>query len=167
MDDSDPVEMTLSTAQQHRALAHPVRHRLLFMLGRRTATLSELAAELGISKGSAAHHLKVLREAGLIRIDSTRTVRGGTEQRFKRTAERIRFDHGETTKAVLAAVADEVVNDVDPLLTLRSVRLSESQVQRLRRTLEELVHELPDEDGESRYGVLVGLYRPRTGDRVS
>jgi DNA-binding transcriptional ArsR family regulator len=167
MDASDGVEMTLSNPQQHRALAHPVRHRLLFTLGRRTATLSELAADLGISKGSAAHHLKVLREAGLIRIDSTRTVRGGTEQRFKRTAERIRFEHGETTKAVLASVAEEVANDVDPLLTLRSVRLSEAQVQRLRRTLEELVHELDDEEGEARYGVLVGLYRPRTAGGVS
>ena len=162
MEEPDTEEMTVSTPQQYRALGNPVRYRLLFALGRQSATLSQLAAELGISKGSAGHHLKVLREAGLIRLDSTRKVRGGTEQRFKRTAERVRFDTGESSKAALAAVADEIVTDEnDPLLVLRSVRLSESQAQRLRQTLEDLVGDLSDEDGESRYGVLVGLYRPR------
>ena len=162
MEAPDTEEMTVSTPQQYRALGNPVRHRLLFALGRRSATLSQLAAELGISKGSAGHQLKILREAGLIRLDSTRKVRGGTEQRFKRTAERVRFDNGASSKAALAAVADEVATDEnDPLLLLRNVRLSESQARRLRQTLEELAGDLSDEDGESRYGVLVGLYRPR------
>ncbi|MCD0447452.1 transcriptional regulator [Glycomyces sp. A-F 0318] len=160
MEAPDAEEMTVSTPQQYRALGNPVRHRLLFALGRRSATLSLLAAELGISKGSASHHLKILREAGLVRLDSTRKVRGGTEQRFKRTAERIHFDTGESSRAALAAVAGEIAADEDdPLLMLRNVHLSESQAQRLRETLEELVHDLPEEDGESRYGVLVGLYR--------
>jgi hypothetical protein len=62
----------------------------------------------------------------------------------------------------LAAVADEILTDEsDPLLMLRNVRLSRSQAERLRATLEEMVHDLSDEDGEARYGVLVGLYRPR------
>ncbi|MEU5155774.1 transcriptional regulator [Glycomyces sp. NPDC021274] len=163
MDAPDAEALTLSTPQQYRALGHPVRHRLLFALGQESATLSRLAADLGISKGSAGHHLKVLREAGLVRLDGTRQVRGGTEQRFKRTAPRLRFDGEVATKAALAAVADHMRTDEDPLLLLRGIRLSEAQARRLRETLEELVHELADEDGEERYGVLVGLYRPQAG----
>ncbi|MDN3242492.1 ArsR/SmtB family transcription factor [Glycomyces tritici] len=163
MDAPEAEELTLSTPQQYRALGHPVRHRLLFTLGQDSATLSRLATDLGISKGSVAHHLKVLREAGLVRLDSTRKVRGGTEQRFKRTAARLRFDDEEATKAALAAVADQMRTDDDPLFMLRSIRLSEPQARRLRETLEELVKGLSEEDGEERYGVLVGLYRPQAG----
>ncbi|SDD37715.1 helix-turn-helix domain-containing protein [Glycomyces harbinensis] len=160
---ADPESMTIATTRQYRALGHPVRHRMLFALGKEPATLSRLAADLEISKGSASHHLKILREAGLVRLDHTRQVRGGTEQYFKRTAERIRYDTGETTKVVLAAVAEEILTDEgDPLVLLRNVRLSEAQAQRLRKTLEDMVHELPDEDGEARHGVLVGVYRPRS-----
>lgn len=155
-------ETTIATPQQYRALGHPVRHRLLFALGQEAATLSRLAADLEISKGSAAHHLKILREAGLVHLDHTRQVRGGTEQYFKRTAKRLKFDTGEATKTVLAAVADEIVTDeADPLLLVRNIRLTGPQAERLRQTLEEMVHALPEDESGSRHGVMVGVYRPR------
>ncbi|MFC3494900.1 helix-turn-helix domain-containing protein [Glycomyces rhizosphaerae] len=155
-------ETTIATPQQYRALGHPVRHRLLFALGQEAATLSRLAADLRISKGSAAHHLKILREAGLVHLDHTRQVRGGTEQYFKRTAKRLKFDTGEATKSALAAVADEIVTDEsDPLLLVRNIRLTRPQAERLRRTLEEMVHDLSEDESGSRHGVMVGLYRPR------
>ncbi len=165
-DDTSPDgETTIATPQQYRALGHPVRHRMLFALGLEAATLSRLAADLEISKGSAGHHLKILREAGLVHLDHTRQVRGGTEQYFKRTAKRLRYDTGETTKTALAAVADEILTDEsDPLLLVRNLRLTQEQAERLRRTLEEIVHELPDDESGSRHGVLVGLYRPRQSE---
>ncbi|WP_112137392.1 ArsR family transcriptional regulator [Glycomyces dulcitolivorans] len=161
MNAPEPEDLTVASPQQYRALAHPVRHRLLFALGRQTATLSGLAADLGISKGSAGHHLKILREAGLVELAESKQVRGGTEQYFKRSFRKLHYEAGETTRAVLAAVADEVLTDEDdPLMTLRGVRLSRSQAEQLRKTLEDLVDGLPDEEGEDRYGVIVGLYRP-------
>ncbi|MEU6248877.1 ArsR family transcriptional regulator [Glycomyces sp. NPDC047010] len=157
-------DLTVSTPQQYRALGHPVRHRLLFALGQRPATLSGLAAELGISKGSAGHHLKILREAGLVNLDHERRVRGGTEQYFKRAFRKLHYEAGEATKVALAAVAEDVISDdADPLLTLRGVRLTEAQAAHLRRTLESLVDGLEDAEGEARYGVVVGLYRPGQG----
>jgi DNA-binding transcriptional ArsR family regulator len=155
----DDIER-ISTPQQHRALAHPARQRMLFRLGREAATLSRLAADLGISKGSAAYHLKVLREAGLVHLESTRKVRGGTEEYFRRSFERIRLDGDETRRAALAAVADELAADEDPFLTIRNIRLGPAQAARVRQALESLVAELEDEEGEPRYGVLVGLYNP-------
>ncbi|MFG3341255.1 ArsR/SmtB family transcription factor [Glycomyces sp. NPDC048151] len=156
----DPDAIAIATPQQFRALGHPVRHRLLFAIGRETATLSGLAAELGISKGSAGHHLKILLEAGLVRLDGTRQVRGGTEQHYRRAATKLDFSDGETTKAALAAVADEMATDDDSLFVLRSVRLGPAQARRLRETLETLAAEVEDEPGEARHGVLVGFYRP-------
>jgi DNA-binding transcriptional ArsR family regulator len=144
----------------HRALAHPARHRMLFLLRDEAATLGRIATALGISKGSAAYHLKVLREAGLVHLESTRKVRGGTEEYFRRSVERVRLNSGEARKAVLSVVADEVATDEDPFLTLRNIRLGPAQAARLRERLESLVTELEDEEGEPRYGVLVGLYRP-------
>ncbi|GAA1690134.1 hypothetical protein GCM10009830_42190 [Glycomyces endophyticus] len=159
MDDSEPLK--IATPQQYRALGHPARHRLLFALGERPATLSGLAAELGISKGSAGHHLKILREAGLVDLDETRQVRGGTEQYFKRAFRKLHYDTGETTRIALAAVADDLLtDDDDPLLHLRHVRLTEAQARQLRGTLETLVEDLENQEGEARYGVVVGLYRP-------
>ncbi|SDK82437.1 Helix-turn-helix domain-containing protein [Glycomyces sambucus] len=156
----EPVQV--ATPAQYRALGHPVRHRLLLALGERPATLSGLAADLGISKGSAGHHLKILREAGLVDLDEARKVRGGTEQYFKRAFRKLHLDPGESTKAALAAVADEMLTaEDDPLLHLRSVRLSEAQARRLRDTLDALVQDLENEEDGARYGVLVGLYRPR------
>jgi len=49
-----------------RALADPVRLALVDELSREGACACELRARLGLSAPLMSHHLKVLREAGLI-----------------------------------------------------------------------------------------------------
>lgn len=154
--------MEVTTAAQHKALSHPFRQRLLFALGREPATVSGLAARLGAQKGNVGHHLKVLRDAGMVRVASTRTVRGGTEVYWERAARRIDLPGNEAgpTAAMLAAVADEIAAaPEDPLLTLRHVRLTAGQARALTDAVERLVAEAPDEPGAPTYGLLVGLYR--------
>lgn len=157
----DVVHAT-SPAQMH-ALAHPTRHKILRALGSGDATVSQLSNRLGINKGNVAHHLAVLVRAGLARKGSTRTVRGGTEQYFVRTAERYLFapgDDGIATKAMLATIAEEIPADDDHLLHHRVVRLTAPQAKALRDHLESVVSALePANPGEHKYGVLVGLYR--------
>jgi DNA-binding transcriptional ArsR family regulator len=168
---SEPPDelLTITSATQYRALGHPLRHRLLFALGQRPATISQLAVALGSHKGNIAHHLKVLRAAGLVVITETRQVRGGTEQYYQRTARRFDFP-GEPgaahTSVLLQAVADEMASAaVEPLLLLRNIRLTEDQAGRLADTLNELASGLDDAgDGAARYGVLIGLYQPRQPD---
>jgi DNA-binding transcriptional ArsR family regulator len=154
-------EMTVESPQQHKALAHPMRHRLLFAIGQEPATVSQLAVSLNANKGSVAHHLKVLADAGLVVVDGTRQVRGGTEIYYRRAAERLRYPIGESTGIGLAAVADEIVaNDPDPLLILRHVRLTAVQAAHVTEVLRDLVEGLTEAGhAEPRYGVLVGLYR--------
>jgi DNA-binding transcriptional ArsR family regulator len=161
--------LTITSAEQYRALGHPLRHRLLFALGQRPATISQLAVALDSHKGNVAHHLKVLREAGLVAVTETRQVRGGTEQYYQRTARRFDFP-GQPGAAqagvLLQAVADEMTSAAgEPLLMLRNVRLTEDQAGRLANTLSELAGGLEDAgDGEARYGLLIGLYQPRQPD---
>ena len=79
--------MRVATPEQFKAMAHPLRQRLLFALIHQ-ATISQLATAMGSQKGNIAHHLKVLTEAGMVRMVATRTVRGGTERYYQRTARR-------------------------------------------------------------------------------
>ncbi|MDT8914669.1 winged helix-turn-helix domain-containing protein [Amycolatopsis sp. PS_44_ISF1] len=148
---------------QARAFAHPTRHRLLRGLGEDGATISQLAHRLGLNKGNVAHHLGVLVQAGLVRKGLTRTVRGGTEQYFVKTARRYKFsagENGEATKAMLATVAEEIPVDEEHLLAHRVVRLTAEQARALRDHLESVVHNLvPAHPGETEHGVLVGVYR--------
>jgi DNA-binding transcriptional ArsR family regulator len=158
--------LTVSSPEQYRALGHPLRHRLLFALGRSPATISQLAAALDSHKGNIAHHLKVLREAGMVAVVQTRQVRGGTEQYYQRTARRFHFVGEESaaqTPVMLQAVADEIATaTAEPVLVLRNIRLTEAQAERLASTLTELADGLDDApEGEARYGLLLGLYRPR------
>ena len=158
--------LTISGPEQYRALGHPLRHRLLFALGEHAATISPLAAALGSNKGTIAHHLKVLREAGLVRVAETRQVRGGTEQYYQRTARRLQFAGDERTSQTAVffqAVSQEIAGATEePVLVLRNVRLTESQAERLARTLTDLADNLEDAgDDQPKYGLLLGLYRPQ------
>jgi DNA-binding transcriptional ArsR family regulator len=158
--------LRVSTAEQYAALGHPTRLRLLFALGQQPATISQLAAELHSNKGNIAHHLKVLRDAGLVRLAHSRQVRGGTERYFIRSARK--FDFASEGAPAYTAMAMRTVGEemaaapTEPYITLRNIRLSQAQVDELTASLTQLVENLTDAaDTEPRYGLLLGLYRHR------
>jgi DNA-binding transcriptional ArsR family regulator len=66
-----------------RALAHPVRVRMLHLLRSEPLSASELARRLGIRFGSAQYHLRSLERAGIALRVGERTRRGGTEILFE------------------------------------------------------------------------------------
>lgn len=53
-------------AEMFKALAHPMRLRMLDKLRERSWCVCELAAEVGIEKSVASKHLSQLKSAGLI-----------------------------------------------------------------------------------------------------
>lgn len=158
--------MEVSTPEQFKALAHPMRHRLLFALGQRPATVSQLAASLSTHKGNIAHHLKVLATAGLVVSARTRRVRGGTEHYYQRAARGFSYSGpqaNDATAAAFQAIAAEVAAaEPDPFLVLRTIRLTREQAARITAVLREL-SETTEDAGEDqpRYGMLLGLYQPR------
>ena len=57
------------------ALGDPQRRAILQLLGERERSVGELAAELPISRPAVSRHLRLLREAGLVREEARGTRR--------------------------------------------------------------------------------------------
>ena len=159
----DDHQITVTTPEQFKALGHPMRHRILFTLGQGEATISQLAVTLGSNKGNVSHHLNVLARAGLVEPAGTRTVRGGTEQYYQRTFRMLNYDDAATTEAAFRALAAEIaVAEPDPFVQLRGLRLSPEHAEQITATLRDLAEQASDGDDHPLYGLLLGLYRPRS-----
>src|SRR5436190_17665169 len=78
--------IALTEPSQVKAISHPLRTTILGLLHERAATVTELAAALERPKSTVAHHVKVLAEAGLVRVVRTRRVRAIDERFYGRTA---------------------------------------------------------------------------------
>ena len=64
----DGPEAELELSGLARALAHPVRVRILKLLaGRRTCVCGEIVDELPLAQSTVSEHLRILKDAGLIR----------------------------------------------------------------------------------------------------
>lgn len=72
--DTDPVL---------RALAHPVRLRMLSLMWPGPMSAAELARELDISHALASQHLRRLDTVGLVELAEERMRRGGRERRYR------------------------------------------------------------------------------------
>lgn len=76
-DDSTPATQAL------RAIAHPVRLRLLSLLTGAELSAAEAARELGLTHANASYHLRVLLDAGQLEIASEERIRGGVAKRYR------------------------------------------------------------------------------------
>jgi DNA-binding transcriptional ArsR family regulator len=61
------VSATTATAP-FSALSDPARRRILELLRQRERPVNELVRQLGLSQPGVSKHLRVLREAGLVRV---------------------------------------------------------------------------------------------------
>jgi DNA-binding transcriptional ArsR family regulator len=68
---------------QLRALAHPLRLRLLELFTQGPRTAKQVAVALGLPPTRLYHHVAVLERAGLVRVRSTRRVRGAVEKYYE------------------------------------------------------------------------------------
>src|ERR1700759_608798 len=78
--------IALTEPSQVKALSHPLRTTILGLLHERAATVSELAVALERPKSTVAHHVKVLSDAGLVKVVRTRRVRAIEERFYGRPA---------------------------------------------------------------------------------
>lgn len=71
-----------------RAVAHPVRLRMLSLLTGTAMSAAEVARELDLTHANASYHLRLLADAGEIVVDGEEKVRGGTAKRYRYPHER-------------------------------------------------------------------------------
>lgn len=163
--------MALDQPSQVKAISHPLRTAILGLLHERAATVNELAAALGRPKSTVAHHVKVLAEAGLLRVVRTRRVRAIDERFYGRTA-RMFYVGVERT-----AEGDELPRDFNDFEVaaresaaafldgklwgfIRHARITEAQAAEFWERMAGLVAEfdrLP-RSGDTTYGFAVGVY---------
>lgn len=60
-------------ADLFKALSHPVRVKLLRWLARSNRYCGDLVSEAGLAQSTVSHHLRILREAGLINVEEQGT----------------------------------------------------------------------------------------------
>src|SRR3954454_21445275 len=82
-----------------RAMAHPVRLRMLSLLTGASLTAADVARELGLAHASASYHLRSLLSAGLIVQAGEERIRGGIAKRYRYDADRDRDRNRETFQA--------------------------------------------------------------------
>ncbi|MGW7008730.1 ArsR/SmtB family transcription factor [Streptomyces sp. NPDC054933] len=91
-----------------RALADPIRCRLLLALRQSPAYPSDLADALGISRTRLSNHLACLRDCGLVV-----TVPDGRRTRYELADERLGHAIDDLRTAVVAVDTDRTCADAD------------------------------------------------------
>lgn len=84
-----------------KALGHPLRQRILRVLGDRVASPVELSRELQEPLGNVSYHVKMLEELDAVELVRTAPVRG-TLEHFYRATMRAEFDDSHWARLPLA-----------------------------------------------------------------
>jgi DNA-binding transcriptional ArsR family regulator len=165
-EDDDVVR--LSTDEQLRAVNNLVRHRIIRLLRDGPATITQIADKLGVAKGSSSYHVRLLERAGVVRVVSTRKVRGVTERYYALAARRIEMPdpaQGEPDVLMRQVVADLEAAPFDParMVRLQNARLGPAKFAEFADRLEALMDELnaASEPEEGAVALAVALFRPQ------
>jgi DNA-binding transcriptional ArsR family regulator len=163
--------LALTTAPQVRAISNPLRTTILGLLHERAATVTELAGAVDRPKSTVAHHVKVLAEAGLVRVVRTRRVRAIEERFYGRTARMFyvaverRGDGADLPTdfndfEVAARESQQAFQDRQLWGFIRHARLSEERATEFWDRIAALVREFDElpRSGETVYGFAVGIY---------
>lgn len=155
-----------------RVLVDDARVAICSLLRDRSYSIQQLSKEMGVPKGTVGHHVKVLEEAGLIRVVRTRQVRAITEKFYGRTAwmfiveaEGVEEDRGFAA-AGLRRAATEIEQAPEPMaFGVIRARLAPADRRRFDRRLRRLLDDFAaaeQADGEPCV-LAAGMYRRDVG----
>ncbi len=160
--------LVVDRPEQLKALADDVRTTVVALLRERAFSTQQLSATLAIPKGTVGHHLKVLEQAGLIRVVRTRKVRALTEKFYGRTAHLFLFktEDPDDTRALGGSVLRRAATEVERAPEVASfghpkARLSDEDVARLERRLRRLTDDFlaADSPDGTPYAFVGALYQ--------
>ena len=166
------MERRPATPEEARALANPLRLRILRLCLDSELTNEELAAQLDRDAGTMHHHVRLLVDTGFLEpAPERRGRRGAIERPYRATGKSWTLDVGEHPSMTLAFVdafraeiAEAPPGDV-PWSVRLAVRLQPDAREGFEHRLQALVEELKDADdpaGEP-YGMFAALHRRREG----
>ena len=105
----------MSTTEHHlddrlvKALAHPLRQRILEVLNRRVSSPRDIAEELGAKLGDVGYHVRMLRDYGAVELVRTERRRGAVKH-FYRATTRAMLDDSQWARVPLN-VRRSIVSD--------------------------------------------------------
>ena len=162
-----PEDVIADQPHQLKAMGDRTRMAILDLVLERAASVTELAGALQKPKSTVAHHVDVLRRAGLLRVVRTRQVRAVTEAFYGRTGRTIKMTSPgpeHPLRSMLADALAEQLPEEDETLgggfTIRHARVPASQASAFADRLNQVALEftrLPRE-GEVVYGLIAGVY---------
>ncbi len=126
-----------------RALAHPLRARLLGILQERRASPRELAEELGVPLGNVSYHVRILADLKLIKLVKKTPRRGAIQHHYEAVsrAEITDAAWGRTAPivktAMISSALEEVSRSVSEGAALGGFERSDAHLTRTRLTLDE------------------------------
>jgi len=142
-----------SEARIAKALAHPLRARILQRLGERVASPGDLAVELNAPLGVVSYHVRMLRDYECVELVRTEPVRGALQHFYRATA-RPTLDEAQWRKLPsslrkelsgaaigelvtdLAASADaNLLDDPEVMITRTPLELDERAFKKLNKLL--------------------------------
>jgi DNA-binding transcriptional ArsR family regulator len=154
--------------QELRALAHPLRLRLLECFAQGPRTTMQVAADLGEPPTRLYHHVNALERSGLLKLRSTRPIRGTTEKYYEvaraqvgvEDPRQLRGGASRVARGVAAQVLEEARRELLaamshggtelPLAARVVFSVSPHRQATLRRRLVRALREIAREFGSSR-----------------
>jgi DNA-binding transcriptional ArsR family regulator len=162
-----------ATVEELRALAHPMRQRILRLCRRRELTTTELAERLRASRSNISHHVRALTGTGfLLPLDQGERPKQLAGRRYTSTRKSWYLDIAGTPDDEMRlnlAIVDAFRAEFEEggpegarALTRLALTLNEESFVELRGRLESTIAEFaarsPDHNGEA-YGLLLAIHR--------
>src|SRR5947208_12899792 len=141
------MERRSATAEEAKALAHPLRLRILRLCLDEALTNKQLADRLDKDPGTVLHHVRTLVDTGFLRVEDVRTgAKGALEKPYRATGKSWTLDVGDAgdTLAMVDAFREEVLEAGSKAMLSQSrfaMRLSAKSRRDLIQRLEALADE--------------------------
>ncbi|MEM7479668.1 MAG: helix-turn-helix domain-containing protein [Acidobacteriota bacterium] len=167
-----PVEAsyTIKDLGQLKALADPLRVRILEALCEQPRTTKQVAERLGEKPTKLYHHVDALEKVGLIGLHSTRPNRGTLEKYFRSVARAFRVDDNLFSDPastgwaalggdLLSRGAEEVralegkdLGGLQPMLVHLKATARPEKIERLQAEVQQLLDDLAEEEEDPAEG---------------
>jgi hypothetical protein len=168
-----PIERRPATAEEAKAMAHPLRLRVLRLCLDQELTNKELAERLGKDPGTLLHHVRILVKTGFLAPGETRHgAHGALEKPYRATGKSwtLNFDHpGKPdpgiSRPMLQAFLEELAESGPGAMeheTRLGLTLGESSLAEFERRLTALFDEFVErspEPGGTAYSLYLAMHR--------